>query len=78
MKYKNLQIPARENNLDLIKKGTVYICNNNYGQYKGEIAIALEDLQIDTKRVNIIGNINDNELFLLKYITEYTRFEFEY
>lgn len=78
VKYKNLSIPSRNHDNSIIEKGTVYICNDNYGQYKGEVAIALETLEIDTNKINIIGKIAENEVFLLDYIKEYTRFEFEY
>lgn len=78
IKYKDLTIVSRPHNNKFIEKGTVYICNDNYGQYKGEIAIALEILEINPNKINIIGKINKDEIFLLDYITEYTRFKFEY
>ncbi len=77
--YRELSIPNRNTHSnDLIKKGTVYIYNDNYGQYKGEIGIALDDISFDKDKINILGCIDEKELFLLNYIKEYTRFEFEF
>ena len=76
VKYKNKNIVPRKNEIK-ISKGTVYIANNNFAQYKGELVIAKNDIDIDLNKINIIGQIKTDELFLLDYINEYTRFKFE-
>ncbi len=75
--YKDTKVPNRENEFKKVEKGTVYICNENMEQYKGEICIAYEELEMDLEKVNIIGKIVDEEIFLLDYISDFTRFGFE-
>lgn len=58
-------IPAF-NTID-IKRGDILFENNEYGQYKGELQVALKDMK-NSGRTNVIGHINDKELFLLDYI----------
>ena len=56
-------------------KGTVTIDNENYKRYNGELQIALIDLDSDD-RVNVLGYIEDEDICLLKYITEEIEFRF--
>ncbi len=75
--YKETKVPNRDNEFKVLEKGTVYICNENMGQYKGEICIAYEKIEMNLDKINIIGKIVDEELFLLDYISDFSRFGFE-
>lgn len=75
VKYSKEEIKNVQNKKVDIKRGTVYIANENFGQYKGELAIALKDVEIDKDLVNVIGYINKDEMFLLDYLKEYSRFK---
>ncbi len=50
-------------------KGTIFISNENYLRYEGELEIARCDLQGD-HRVNVIGNIQTEDLPYLDYIQD--------
>lgn len=56
-----------------IKRGDVLIDNNGYGQYKGETQIALQAMPNDG-RVNVVGHIHPDELFLLSYLKPWSGF----
>ncbi|HAR0814349.1 TPA: DUF871 domain-containing protein, partial [Enterococcus faecium] len=60
--YKDKDFPPH-NTRDM-HHGDVLIDNEGYGQYKGETQIALKDMKNDG-RVNVVGRISDDELFLL-------------
>ncbi|HAZ5306169.1 hypothetical protein AS257_15220, partial [Enterococcus faecium] len=59
--YKDKDFPPH-NTRDM-HHGDVLIDNEGYGQYKGETQIALKDMKNDG-RVNVVGRISDDELFL--------------
>lgn len=61
------------NHLMTFQLGDVVIGNNDFGKYKGELQIILEDCQ--DKRKNKVGQVVDNELFLLDYIDAWTKFK---
>lgn len=63
-----------ENNIER-KKGYITIDNKDYLRYCGELQICTRDLPYD-KRVNIVGKVIEEEIFLLDYINEETRFRF--
>lgn len=69
--YENQNISA--NNIKLIRKGDILICNNKYGQYKGEVQIALQEMLNDGNR-NIVGRIKPEAIFLLEYLKPNTSF----
>lgn len=71
--YKDREFPAH-NTRDM-KKGDVLIDNVGYGQYKGETQIALKEMKNDG-RVNVVGKISDDELFLLDFIRPWSNFKF--
>jgi hypothetical protein len=71
--YKNENFPAHQT--DAIKKGDILICNNDFGQYKGETQIALNDMENDGTR-NISGHIQEEALFLLDYLMPSANFTF--
>lgn len=71
--YKDLDFPAHDN--DEIHRGDVIIDNDGYGQYKGETQIALKTMKNDG-RVNVVGRISDDELFLLDFLKPWSAFKF--
>ena len=69
--YAKADIPAF-NTVD-IKRGDIIVDNNDYGQYKGEMQIALKDMKNDG-RTNVIGRIREEEIFILDYIKPWQKF----
>jgi uncharacterized protein len=55
------------------KMGYITIDNKDYLRYCGELQICKKDLPSD-KRVNVVGRVINEELFLLNYIQDETRF----
>lgn len=74
VKYKDFEFPAH--NTRKIERGDVLIDNVGYGQYKGETQIALRTMDNDG-RVNVVGKISDDEIFLLDYIKPWSNFKLE-
>lgn len=72
VKYKDLPFPPH-NTRDMTK-GDVLIDNVDYGQYKGETQIALKEMKNDG-RVNVVGRISDDELFLLDFLKPWSSFK---
>ncbi|MDR0921158.1 MAG: DUF871 domain-containing protein [Lactobacillales bacterium] len=70
--YADKEFPAH-NTVD-ITRGDVLIDNVGYGQYKGETQIALKEMKNDG-RVNVVGRISDDELFLLGYLKPWSGFK---
>jgi len=70
--YKDLDFPAHDT--DDIKRGDVLVDNVGYGQYKGETQIALKEMKNDG-RVNVVGRISDDELFLLEFLKPWSSFK---
>lgn len=70
--YKDKNFPAH--NTVQIKRGDVLIDNEGYGQYKGETQIALKEMKNDG-RVNVVGHIIDDELFLLDFLKPWSQFK---
>ena len=56
------------------KVGDIYIPNNKYKQYKGELHIILKEMPNDSKK-NYFGKIVDHEKFLIKYIGPWNSFK---
>ncbi|MDR0300054.1 MAG: DUF871 domain-containing protein [Streptococcaceae bacterium] len=71
VKYKDEAFPAHDT--DQIQRGDVLIDNEGYGQYKGETQIALKPMRNDG-RVNVVGRVSDDELFLLDYLKPWSSF----
>lgn len=69
--YKDKPFPAH-NTRDMTH-GDVLIDNVGYGQYKGETQIALKEMKNDG-RVNVVGRIADDELFLLDFLKPWSNF----
>lgn len=58
------------------KRGSVTVDNEGYLRYMGELQVCKKDLQEDS-RANVIGNIVEEELFLLDCIEDEGRFKFK-
>ncbi|EMA6344178.1 DUF871 domain-containing protein [Bacillus cytotoxicus] len=58
-----------------IKRGDILIDNEEYGQYKGELQIALKDME-NTGKTNVVGHIVEEEIFLLDYLQAWDKFGF--
>ncbi len=53
VRYKDEDFPAHQT--DAIKKGDILICNNEFGQYKGETQIALKEMKNDgTRNIDVV------------------------
>lgn len=70
--YKDKPFPAH--NTKDMTRGDVLIDNVGYGQYKGETQIALKEMKNDG-RVNVVGRISDDELFLLDFLKPWSNFK---
>ncbi|MCB5950598.1 DUF871 domain-containing protein [Enterococcus sp. BWT-B8] len=70
--YKDKEFPAH-NTKDMIR-GDILIDNEGYGQYKGETQIALKEMKNDG-RVNVVGRISEDELFLLNFLRPWSSFK---
>lgn len=70
--YYTTSIPEK-GDASVIKRGDVLILNETYGQYKGEVQIALKDRPKDV-RVNKVGRICEADLILLDAVKPYTSF----
>jgi len=56
-----------------IQRGDIIVDNNDYGQYKGELQIALKAMKNDG-RTNVVGRIREEEIFILDYIKPWQKF----
>jgi Uncharacterized conserved protein len=70
--YKEKAFPAHTTR-DIVR-GDVLIDNVGYGQYKGETQIALKPMNNDG-RVNVVGHISEDELFLLDFLKPWSNFQ---
>jgi len=57
-----------------IKRGDILICNQEFGHYNGELQIALKEMK-NSGRLNVVGKISDEELFLLDYLRPWSSFK---
>ncbi|MGE7878460.1 DUF871 domain-containing protein [Peribacillus muralis] len=58
-----------------IKRGDLLIENELYGQYKGELQIALKDMK-NSGKTNVVGRITEEEIFLLDHLEPWGKFQF--
>ena len=70
--YKDKPFPPH-NTRDM-SRGDVLIDNVGYDQYKGETQIALKEMKNDG-RVNVVGRISEDELFLLDCFNPWSSFK---
>lgn len=73
IKYKEQPLPAHDT-VD-IKRGDLLIDNELYGQYKGELHIALRSME-NSGKTNVVGRIVPEEQFLLDYFKPWGKFAF--
>lgn len=74
--YYTTAIPKKETSSP-IKIGDVLILNETYGQYKGEVQIALKDRPEDD-RVNVVGHICQEDMILIDAVQPYTKFSLRF
>ncbi|MFI3236713.1 MAG: MupG family TIM beta-alpha barrel fold protein [Lachnospiraceae bacterium] len=58
-----------------LKRGDVVILNEEYGRYKGELHIVLEDMKNDGNK-NVVGTLPIEEHILLDYLNPWRPFKF--
>ncbi|UPQ86091.1 MupG family TIM beta-alpha barrel fold protein [Ignavigranum ruoffiae] len=58
------------------KKGTILIDNDLYNRYKGELYIALQDIDLD-QRTNVVGQIETEEVYLIDYLQAWQAFNLQ-
>lgn len=58
-----------------IRRGDILIENERYGQYKGELQIALQDME-NSGKTNVVGKIKEEEIFLLDLLEPWQNFQF--
>lgn len=59
-----------------IERGDVIVDNRLYGQYAGEVQIALAPMK-NSGKTNVVGHIDEREHVLLDYLSAGTRFAFD-
>lgn len=72
-KYKNDENPV--SGTHEFKRGDVVIGNDNFGKYKNELQVVLQD-HIDDRK-NKVAEIKEAERFLLDYVGPWDKFKFE-
>jgi hypothetical protein len=70
--YKEKDFPAHDT--DTIRRGDVLIGNVNFGQYKGETQIALQEMP-NAGQINVVGHIAEEEMILLNYLKPWSAFK---
>lgn len=58
-----------------IRKGDILIESDKYGNYKGELQIALKDFK-NCGKSSVVGRIKEDEIFILDYIEPNQKFNF--
>jgi Bacterial protein of unknown function (DUF871). len=71
VKYKKESI--HPHHTETIRKGDLVICNDKLGQYKGELHIALKEMENDGDR-NIVGHLKEEAVFLVDYLKPWSTF----
>lgn len=77
LKYQNVVSIPPTNTPNILHRGDITIGNNNFGQYKAELKIVLQEMKNIDHLQNVVGHIPDNELFLIDYIKPWTKFIFK-
>lgn len=70
--YKDIPNPIHDNEVEF-QRGDVIIGNDNFGHYKNELQIVLEPHK--EPRMNKVGSISSDELFLLDFIKPWSKFK---
>lgn len=74
VKYKMEEFPPT--NVSEIQRGDILIENERYGQYKGELQIALMDME-NSGKTNVVGHVSEDMLFLIDYLKPWQNFQFK-
>ncbi|QKG85469.1 DUF871 domain-containing protein [Kroppenstedtia pulmonis] len=74
VKYKEEEFPPHDTRG--IRRGDLLIDNHLYGQYKGELQVALKDME-NSGKTNVVGRIVEEEQFLLDYMEPWDKFQFQ-
>ncbi|MFD1464492.1 DUF871 domain-containing protein [Lapidilactobacillus mulanensis] len=74
-KITNQSLPSSNERPNEIKRGDILILNDKYGQYKGEVQIALKSRPCDD-RINVVGKITENSMILLDNLKRFEDFRF--
>lgn len=72
VKYKQEDFPAHDT--DVITPGCVTIDNNGYERYKGELHIALQEME-NSGKTNIVATVAEEEKFLLSHMRPWQKFK---
>jgi hypothetical protein len=70
-------IVIKKENAIAIERGSVTLDNEGYGRYQGELQISKIEKKADS-RVNVIGKVKADEIFLLDYLYPARSFRFIY
>ena len=73
--YKDEDFKPHNNDLEQ-EKGNIYIGNNNFKNYKGELQLVLQNIETDNRK-NLVAKVVDHEKFLIDYITPWQKFKFK-
>ncbi len=71
--YKDANIPAHDTKA-VLTPGDIVILNNDYGRYKGELHIVLQEMENDGRK-NLVGSIAKGEEILLPYLVSWKQFK---
>lgn len=58
-----------------LKRGDIVVLNNQYGRYKGELHIVLQDMENDGRK-NLVAQLSEQEQLLLEFIEPWKSFTF--
>ncbi|MBL1229861.1 DUF871 domain-containing protein [Enterococcus sp. BWB1-3] len=72
-KYREESIAAT--NCPPLKRGDIVIGNNNFGQYKAELHIVLQDIPNNKQRCNLVGHLTEESLDLLPKLKAWSKFK---
>lgn len=71
-KHKESDVPTHH--CCTIERGDITIGNNNFGQYKGELHIALKEME-NPGHVNVVGHLTKESLQSLPYLRPWSKFK---
>ncbi len=61
----------------VLKRGTVIVGNDDFGQYKNELQIITKEISDDKLTRNVVGYIKEDELFMLDLLEPWQQFKFK-
>lgn len=76
LKYKDDEFKPHDTNKEIVL-GNICICNENFGQYKGELHLAKLSHPNNQNRKNVVASVVKHELFLLNYLKPWSVFAFK-